>query len=163
MPAKTQQLQIRVTPRQKVALKRLADAAGVDVSHYVLARVLPALPERFAEVLRALEDDADRAFAFAELNDFLHGSAPAEFGAVVARATLTKLSPYVRNYVAAMVEQAAGQKRVAPPPWVREITPLAEPHFATPFKALWPHLLLTSPVPFKRRNIFVDSGVGARV
>ena len=62
-----------------------------------------------------------------------------------------------------MVEQAAAQKGVTPPPWLREIEPLVEPHFATPLAGLRLHLLRASPVPFRRRNIFVDTGVGGRV
>ncbi len=69
----------------------------------------------------------------------------------------------MRNYVAALVEQAARLKEVAPPDWVRHVVPLGQPHFATPLKSLRMHLLTSAPVRFKRRNIFVDSGIGARV
>jgi uncharacterized protein (DUF1778 family) len=163
MSAKSAQLQIRVTPSQKAALRRHARAAGVDVSTYVLLRVLPPEADRFAEILRALRVEADRRFALAELSDFLHACAPVQFAAAVARAPAGDLSPFVRNYVAAMVEQAAGQKHVSPPAWVRDVAPLADPYFATPLKSLRLHLMEASPVPFKRRNIFVDAAVGARV
>ena len=163
MPVKTEQLQIRLTPQQKSALKRQAEAAGREVSSYVLSRLVPPEQDRFADVLRALETDADRRFALAELNDFLSACPPIVFGDAVARAELGALSPYLRNYVAAMVEQAADQKRLAPPAWVRDIVPLDTPHFATRLKSLRLHLLQSAPVPFKRRNIFVDAGVGARV
>lgn len=163
MSTKSQQLQIRVTPRQKAALKRSAAAAGVDVSTYVLSRILPPEHDRFAEILRALLTDASRRFALAELNDYLHACAPVEFSAAVAQAPPGGLSPLLRNYVAAMVEQAAGQKNVSPPMWVRDVAPLTEPYFATPLKSLRPHLLRAAPIPFKRRNIFVDASVGARV
>jgi hypothetical protein len=162
MSAKTEQLQIRVTPQQKSALKRQADAAGRDVSSYVLSRLVPPDQDRFAAILRSLEPDADRRFALAELNGFLKGCAPIVFGDAVARADLGDLSPLVRNYVAAMVEQAADQKRVAPPAWVRDVAPLDLPHFATQLRSLRMHLLRSAPVPFKRRNIFVDAAVGAR-
>jgi uncharacterized protein (DUF1778 family) len=163
MPAKTEQLQIRVTPQQKMALKRLADAAGRDVSSYVLSRLVPPEQDRFADVLRALETEADRRFALAELNDFLHACPPIVFREAVGRADLGDLSPYLQNYVAAMVEQAADQKHLAPPAWVGDIAPLDAPHFATRMKSLRLHLLQAAPVPFKRRNIFVDAGVGARI
>jgi hypothetical protein len=163
MSAKTEHLQIRVTPRQKAVLRRHAAAAGRDVSSYVLSRLVPAEPDRFAGILRDLATDADRRFAFAELSDFLHACAPVEFAEAVAEARLGSLSSYVQNYVAAMVEQAADQKSVAPPAWVRDVAPLETPHFATPLRSLRMHLLRSAPVPFKRRNIFVDAGVGARV
>ena len=72
-------------------------------------------------------------------------------------ADLRGLSRYVQNYVAAMIELAAHQKGVAAPGWVREVPPLEEPHFATALGGLRLHLLQVSPVPFKRRNIFVPA------
>ena len=163
MAAKTQQLQIRVTPQQKAGLKRQAGAAGLDLSSYVLSRLLPPERDRFAGILRALEPEADRRFALAELHDFLHGCAPGAFAEAVARADWGALPQWVQNYVAALVEQAADQKHVAPPPWVGDVAPLATPRFATELKSLRLHLLRSAPVPFKRRNIFVDTSVGQRL
>lgn len=162
MPAKSEYLQIRVTPQQKAALKRQAASAGRDVSSYVLWRLLPRGQARFGEIIKALQV-GDRRFVLAELNDFLHDCAPGVFRESVAMAQLSGLPALVQNYVAAMVEQAADQKRVPPPAWVRDIAPLEAPHFATPLLSLRMHLLRSAPVPFKRRNIFVDAGVGARV
>lgn len=163
MSAKTQQLQIRVTPQQKAALKRQARAAGCDMSSYVLSRLMPAGADRFAAIIRSLRSEDDQRFALAELNDFLASISRTDFTEAVADEAVGGLSPYLRNYVAAMVEQAAASKELPPPPWVRDIRPLDAPHFVTPLKNLRMHLLQSSPVPFKRRNIFVDSGVGARV
>lgn len=161
--AKTQQLQIRVTAEQKSALARRARRAGQDVSAYVLARALPAAALRFGELLGELGDAERRRFALAELNDLLTGLAPGEFVEATAAADLRGASPYLRNYVAAMVERAAHGKGVAPPGWVREIPPLEEPHFATALAGLRLHLLQASPVPFRRRNIFIDASLGERV
>ena len=163
MSPKTDQLQIRVTPFQKATLRRQARAAGVDVSSYVLSRVLPPAHDRLAEILRALGRAADRRFAFAELSDFLAGCAPAALSQAVAGVNVSGLSAYDSNYVAAMVEHAAHQKRVSPPAWVSRVEPLDEPHFVTPMRSLRMHLLRAAPVAFKRRNIFVDASVGARV
>ncbi|MEP6732706.1 MAG: hypothetical protein ABJE10_18830 [bacterium] len=163
MTPKSQQLQIRVTPAQKSAMRRLAREADLDVSAYVLSRVLPADEERFAAILRVLHVSGDERFALAELNDFLTALAPARFATAVGRAKLDRLSLLLQNYVAAMVEQAAGQKEVAPPVWTRDVAPLAEPYFATSLSSLRLYLLQASPVPFKRRNLFVDAAVGSRV
>lgn len=163
MPAKSEQLQIRVTARQKAAVKRRAEAAGLDVSAYVLSRVLPESAIRFAEILDGLRRDPERRFALADLHDFLAALAPIEYPEAVAVADLRELAPVWRNYIAAMVEQAAEQKRVPPAGWAREVEPLDEPHFATPLRGLRLHLLRAAPVAFKRRNIFVDAGLGARV
>jgi Protein of unknown function (DUF1778) len=161
--AKTQQLQIRVMPEQKSALARLARRAGQDVSSFVLSRVLPAAALRFGEILSALGDADRERFALAELNDLLTELAPREIAEVTGDADLRGLSPYLKNYVAAMVELAAHQKGTLPPAWVREVPPPDEPHFATALESLRLHLLRASPVPFKRRNIFIDSSLGDRV
>jgi hypothetical protein len=161
--AKTQQLQIRIAPAQKTALRRLARAAGLDVSSYVLARLLPPEQGRFAGLLRRMGEEADRRFALAELHDLLRSCAPAQFSEAVAVADLRDLPVWLQNYVAAMVEQAAEQKELAPPVWVGNVTPLDDPHFATPLRSLRLHLLASSPTAFKRRNIFIDAGSGARV
>ena len=163
MATRTQQLQIRVTPQQKAALKRRARAAGRDVSGYVLSCALPERPDRFARLLRALQREADHRYQLAELNDFLHTCAPLAFTQEVAVADLGELSPHLQNYVAAMVEQAAQMKEVVPPSWTRDVVALESPWFATSLKSLRIHLLQASPVPFKRRNIFIDAAVGARV
>jgi hypothetical protein len=100
-------------------------------------------------------------YPLAELNDLL------------TRASLDEIEllpappiddPYLANYVAAMVEQAIyikGGRR--PPPWTSGIKPLSRPVFAVPWMSLRAHLLLNSPVPFRRRNIFIDSGITDRV
>jgi hypothetical protein len=161
--ARSEQLQIRVTPAEKARLKRLAKAAGQAVSAYVLARALPSEEPRLAAVLRALRGDREPRFALAELNDVLGGLAPIEFTAVVRGVDVSGLSPLFQNYVAAMVELAAAQKRAEPPAWVRDVAPLDRPHFGAPLKRLRPHLLRAAPIAFKRRNIFVDASVGDRV
>ena len=163
MASKSQHLQIRVTPQQKAALKRLASAAGQDVSSYVLSRTLPPARLRFEELLTLLRDGTERRYALAELNDLLSALAPTELREAVAHADLAHLSPFLRNYVAAMVEQASYLKRVRPPSWTAQVEPLGTPWFATPLASLRLHLLRASPVPFKRRNLFVDAAVGDRV
>jgi len=52
--AKTAQIQIRVTRSEKARLRKLAAAAGQDVSSYVLSRVLQPEQDRFASLMRRL-------------------------------------------------------------------------------------------------------------
>ncbi len=163
MAGKSEQIQIRVTLREKAALKRLARRAGQSLSSYVLSRALPAPQARFDRILQALRKDEDRGFALAELNDLLSGLAGVELEETLRYADLGGLSPEARNYVAAMVEQAAYRKGVEPPDWTRRVAALDEPFFAAPLGSLRPYLLRVAPVAFKRRNIFVDASVGDRV
>ena len=161
--SKTAQLQIRVTPGEKARLKRLAAAAGQDVSGFVLSRLFRPGSDRFGEMLQHLVRGADQRYVLAELHDFLAGLAPMEFPEAVARPLPAGLSPFLRNYVAAMVEHAAMRNGVAAPSWVRDVAPLEDPAFGAPLKRLRMHLLRSAPVAFKRRNVFVDATVGARV
>lgn len=163
MSRKSEYLQIRVTPAEKKRLRRLAKAAGTDLSAYVLARAAPSGQRRFEELLSLLPDEDEDPFVLAELNDLLAGFGSGELGDAVAAADLSPLSPVLQNYVAAMVEQACSMKGIRPPGWTARVRPLETPWFATPMKSLRLHLLRTSPVPYKRRNLFVDAGVGARV
>jgi hypothetical protein len=165
MTAKSQQLQIRVTPDQKAELKRLAASAGQDVSIYVLSRALPEGRVRFGEIIRALCDGRDHRFALAELNDLLANLARDQLQDTVEVAPLEfrDLSSLLQNYVAAMVEHAAYRLRASVPSWVQDVVALESPYFATSLRGLRLHLLQGAPVPFKRRNIFVDSSVGDRI
>jgi hypothetical protein len=136
---------------------------GQDMSAHVLSRALPDSRMRFARLLEALRSGDQPRFALAELNDLLSSLTSSELGSAVEHADLARLTPYLKNYVAAMVEFAAHRRDIPPPTWVRDIEPLAEPRFATPLASLRLHLLRTAPVPFKRRNIFIDSSIGDRV
>ena len=163
MAAKSQFLQIRVTPREKALLKRAAAAAGQDLSTYVLARAIPEPRVRFAELIGALGRVEDHRYVLAELNDLLTALGAADLRDAVGEADLGGLSPFLGNYVAAMVEQAAHARNVDPPAWTRRVPPLDAPWFATTLESLRLHLLRASPVPFKRRNLFIDASLGARV
>jgi hypothetical protein len=161
--ARTEQLQIRVTRADKARLKRLAAQAGEGVSAYVLARALPEARLQFEALVEALHRAEDRSYALAELNDLLKSLTAGEFLDAVGTPPVQDLTPYWQNYLAAMTEHAARQKRVSPPRWVSEIEPLSEPHFIATLSSLRLHLLRASPVAFRRRNIFIDATVGARV
>jgi uncharacterized protein (DUF1778 family) len=163
MGTKSRQLQIRVTPTQKASLQRLARRAGQSVSSYVLSRVLPPEQDRLAQIVRALRDEDRQRFALAELNDFLARLTPIQFHEAVGDVELEGLTPRLRNYVAAMVEHAAGRMDVDAPHWAAAVEPLEEPWFPVGLPRLRPYLLKVAPVAFKRRNIFVDATVGDRV
>src|SRR5579862_1664081 len=138
MAARSTQLQIRVTPEEKVTLKRLARAAGLDVSAYVLRRALPESADRFADILTALHHDEDRRYALAAWDDALTGLAPGELEAAVGRVELEGLDAVTTNYLAALVELAAHDKGVPPPAWTSDVEPLETPHFATTLRSMRP-------------------------
>lgn len=162
MAPKTDFLQIRIAPRQKAALKRLARAAGLDVSAYVLARALPDRREAWDRHMAALGADEAPSHRLAALHDALVDVSPMEFAEVVGGPPTDGTTPWVAAYVAAMVEHAAMRRGVLPPAWVTRIPALDTPWFATELRSLRPHLLRASPVAFRRRNLFVDATVGDR-
>jgi uncharacterized protein (DUF1778 family) len=164
MTGKDTQLQIRVSTAEKVAIRRAAERAGLDVSTWVLNRLLPPARGRFRELTDALaREPSSRRFALAALNDLLTETPADAFRDAVAEAPTDRLDAFAANYVAAMVETAAHRHGMPPPDWTLAVQPLRRPAFAAPFESLRLHLLLAAPPAFKRRNIFVDSSIGDRV
>ncbi|HEU4394340.1 MAG TPA: hypothetical protein VFS92_02170 [Planctomycetota bacterium] len=159
---KREQLQIRVSAAQKADLRRRARLAGMDVSSFVLSRVLPPERDRLAAILRGLRRARTRRFALAELNDLLEALPADGFAEALAAVDLDGVGAADRNRVAAMVEHAAARKGAAPPEWTRGVEPPDAPDFATDLPGLRAHLLRASPVAFRRRNLFVDSSIGDR-
>ena len=160
---KSAQLQIRISESQKAALKRQARRAGMSMSDWVLSQVLPPLREKFQGLLKSLSTAEKPVYVLAELNELLTRLAVSEFKLAVSEPPRVELDPYWRNYVAAMIEQAAASKSTEPPSWTEHVQPLEEPIFGSSLKSLRLHLLTHSPVAFRARNIFVDSSVGDRV
>jgi hypothetical protein len=162
MPAKTSQLQIRISPKDKARLRKLATGAGMDVSSYLLSRALPDEAGRFAALTTELAATDAPAFVFAELHDLLSHCAAVDFLGLIEAAPPAGLEVWRANYLAAMVETAAHRIGVTPPAWVAAVAPLETPWFATPLRTLRPYLLRVSPPAFKRRNLFIDTTLGGR-
>lgn len=161
--SKSAQLQIRVSPAQKAAIERAARGAGMDMSAYVLDLALPESAARFAARVKACGDAGSQRFALAELNTFLSNLASTELRTAVAAAPSVALTDFLANYVAAMVEYACARARMSPPAWTRLTKPLAEPFFGSTLQSLRLYLLTHSPAPFRYRNLFIDSSVGAQI
>jgi uncharacterized protein (DUF1778 family) len=161
--AKITQLQLRVSLEEKAAIQRAARRAGMDMSEFVLSRVLPAHERKVHDLLRALRNDAARTFVLAELNDLLTRLAAEELRQAVAAAPPSLLSAELSNYWAAMVEHACAVRHLPPPPWTSAIPPLEKPMFGSSLESLRLHLLAHSPPAFRRRNIFIDTTIGGRV
>lgn len=156
MPARTCQLQIRLTPDEKAALKRRASAAGMTVSRYVLEHALPKTGREVGRMVADLSASPGAAHALRPLADLIEAIPGADFHEALADSALDDLEPVSRNHVAALVEQAAHGKGVDPPEWVDRVTPLDRPHFWWALPSLRPHQVRVTPVPFKRRGIFLD-------
>ena len=162
-PAKLSQLQLRVSAAEKSAIRRAARRAGLDMSAYVLSRVLPAPATAFQEAVMVLSGAAEPSFALAEINSLLSGLTAAELREAVAAAPQATLSPFLANYVAAMIETVCNTRGLPVPAWTRSIEALPAPVFGSALPSLRLYLLSHSPAPFRRRSIFIDSSVGEQV
>ena len=163
MAAKSEQLQIRLTREQKMRLRDVARRAGLDVSAYVLAQALPATNELFQHTVALLGHASERRYAWADLSDLLVPLGAGELERAVSHAGMNGLSAFLQNYLAATVEYLCAKRGVRPPAWTMTIPPLPGPWFATELRSLRVHLLRTSPVAFRRRNLFIDAAPDARV
>jgi hypothetical protein len=157
MSSKTSQLQIRVSPEQKRALKLLAERAGLSTSAYVLSIALPGGSPEFTRRVQALSAGRDRPNALSDLGFYLAAIPPETFLRAISEVDFGKLSPLLRNYAAAAVEQECARRRAPIPSWATDVEPPARPHFAWELRSLRPHLTRVSPPAFKRRNLFVPS------
>ncbi len=161
---KTEQLQLRVSAREKEQIRALAALAGEDVSKWVLRKLLPVPAEEFQILVNKLgANSSPHSLALAELHDFLQSLTTTELEAAVQNVALHDLGAFESNYVAAMIEFACHSKGIPAPGWLLKIPSLPSPWFASELKSLRLHLLTSSPVPFRRRNLFIDSTLGARV
>ena len=139
----------------------------MDMSEWILTRTLPAGPQMFAEVVKALAaavtDRSIRRLALAAVHDFLAQCSLMDIEASVAEAPLLPDDAFAANYLAAMVETTCYRYSVCPPAWCCQIEPLKDPYFASELVSLRLYLLCISPPPFKRRNLFVDTTIGGRI
>jgi uncharacterized protein (DUF1778 family) len=161
--SKLSQLQIRVSEAQKSAIRSAAERAGLDMTNYVLSRVLSIPARDFQEAVRMLTRPVAPSYALADINSLLSKLATHELRDTVAAAPEVDLPPFLANYVAAMVETACAKHGIPVPAWTRRVPPLDEPAFGSDLKSLRVHLLTHSPAPFRSRNIFIDSSLGDRV
>lgn len=140
-----------------------ARKASMGISEWVLGKALPSQQDAFQGLMAQLKNSSTPKYVLAELHDLLNACTGDEFELMVGQPPEVFLQPYPANYVAAMVEYAAARKGKKAPAWTREVLPLEQPVFGTDLESLRLHLLTHSPPPFRRRNIFIDSTVGARV
>jgi hypothetical protein len=160
--SKKSQLQIRVSAAEKSHIQHGAKRAGMDMSAYVLSRVLPAPAAGFQKCIAACVHEATPSFALAELNSLLSALTPGEMRDAVSAPPALALTPFLSNYVAAMVEYGCARCSIEVPQWTHSVLPPDEPAFGTALLGLRLHLLTNSPAPFRRRNIFIDSSLGDR-
>ncbi len=163
MQSKTEQMQVRLSPREKKLIQQAAKRANMNMSDWVLKKLLPDLQARFQVLVAELNDSGNRRYALAALNDIFTSASADEFRLMVVEPPQVLLDDLNANYLAAMIEFAASRKKINPPSWVSAIAPLTTPYFGTDIMSLRLYLLTHSPAVFRSRNIFIDSSLGDRV
>src|SRR5579883_1727374 len=138
---RNEQLQIRVSAAEKAAIRRAAQQAGLDMSAYVLGRTLPVAAMQFQSCIEDCAGPAPPSFGLAELSTLLTSWTANELRDAIAAPPAVALTPYLSNYIAAMIEQACERRSVRVPGWVRAIEPLRDPAFGSTLKSLRLHLL----------------------
>jgi hypothetical protein len=96
-----------------------------------------------------------------EIKDFLHefqaSSSPAMLEQrPAALASLVEKGAMLDAYLQALAVYLSAKLDVDPPPWTRPALQLTEPWFASSGAAIRNYLLLSSPGPFRSRNLFID-------
>ncbi|MBN1115197.1 MAG: hypothetical protein JXA66_07645 [Oligoflexia bacterium] len=161
---KSDTIQIRVSANDKKKLKRLADTNRLTISEYIIKM---CLLDNTSDTLRQIYSELacagnDKSYYFAFLNDYLM-KVP-----VYLWKSITDYKPDFPEqgdlaYVAALMEQTAHVRNLSTPSWCSDVKALDEPFMASSIKKLRLYLLINSPVPFRKRNIFIDSSAGDRV
>ena len=115
-------------------------------------------PNTLAELAARLVAGADAGM---ELKDFLH-----EFQVNGAPAMLQEPPPTLAGRVAkgqildayfqALAVYLAAQLHADPPEWTRPAIQQSDPWFASPGAAIRNYLLISSPAPFRARNLCID-------
>jgi hypothetical protein len=115
-------------------------------------------PKTLTEVADHILQGADAGM---EIKDFLH-----EFQAIGSFFMLQQKPPALTGlvergvlldaYLQALAVYLSAKLDTDPPPWTRPAIQLPEPWFASPGAAIRNYLLLSSPGPFRSRNLFID-------
>jgi hypothetical protein len=116
-------------------------------------------PESLAEIADRVLHGSDAGY---EVKDFLHEFQAAGSPRMLATPPV-KLEGRVPDglrydaFLQALAVYLAAKIDANPPSWTRPATQLLDPWFASPGTAIRNYLLLSSPAPFRTRNLFIDA------
>ena len=160
---KNENIQIRVSSSQKEKLKKIAKLQKMSLSEYILSISLTEItPLEIIDLYASMAKEDDKSFHLARINELLM-KCPKHMWEKLVSFYPKNLDEKAIAYVAGLIEQAAFIRSLSKPSWSTKIEALEEPLFASHLEKLRLYLLIKSPIPFRKRNIFIDSSVGDRV
>jgi hypothetical protein len=115
-------------------------------------------PQTLAEVVTRITEGENPGYA---IKDFLHEFHDAGLVSMLQDAPLD-LDGRVPDgrrldaFLQALAVYLAAKVDCDPPVWTQPPIQLADPWFASPGSAIRNYLLLSSPAPFRTRNLFID-------
>jgi hypothetical protein len=115
-------------------------------------------PKTITEVASHILQGADAGM---EIKDFLHEYQVSASPAMLLQpppvlAGLVEKGAILDAYLQALAVYLSAKIDFDPPPWTHPAIQLPEPWFASPGAAIRNCLLLSSPGPFRSRNLFTD-------
>jgi hypothetical protein len=115
-------------------------------------------PASLVEVARHILEGADAGM---EIKDFLHEYQVRGSPAMLQQSPATLAGRVAKGemldaYLQALAVYLSVKLDFDPPPWTRPAIQLPDPWFASPGAAIRNYLLLSSPAPFRSRNLFID-------
>jgi hypothetical protein len=115
-------------------------------------------PKTIAEVAANIRKGGDAGH---EIKDFLHEFQDAPLVSALNEEP-EKLEGVVKDgrrfdaFLQALAVYLSCRVDSDPPAWTRKMIQLADPWFASPGAAIRNYLLMSSPTPFRNRNLFID-------
>jgi hypothetical protein len=160
---KTDYIQIRISKKEKEHFIKLARWKKLSLSGWILDRIRAEIPPiEINELYSKLKHASDSSYIFALLNDYFIKINEYQWANLVTQKP-ENLDSENLCYLASMIERTAELRGFKIPDWVKNVDSLWIPYFGSNVKKLRLHLLVNSPVSFKKRNIFIDSSIGERV
>jgi hypothetical protein len=121
-----------------------------------------SFPKRAGSLAEVGERILKNSDAGMEVKDFLH-----EFDVAGRPEMLSEQPPRLRErvpngdrfdaFLQALAVYLSVKLNADPPEWTQPPIALPEPWFASPGPAIRNYLLLSSPAPFRTRNLFIDA------
>lgn len=152
---KSETIQIRVSKAEKEKLKKLSQVHKMCVSEFILSNLLTDISAyEVRQLYELIAKGENRVLSLFNLRNKLKKISPAFWDGAVGIVP-DFLDPFSLAYVASTIEELSYIRGLSYPEWCTGIKALSEPYIGSDQETMNFYILVNSPVPFKRRNIFL--------